>query len=479
MQAWELETTICAIATGTAPAFRGIIRISGPDALATALLLTDPKQRTELAMQLATLKAARRIAASIVLPAIFQRLPAAFFIWPDERSYTGQPTVEIHSFGNLTLLQMVVQRLTEIGVEIAGPGEFTYRAFLNGRLDLTQCEAVLGVIHADNQAALQSSLRQLAGGLSQPLEAIRGRLIELLADLEAGLDFVDEDIEFISREQIRTQLTELQRMLQTTADQLGSRVLSSERPRVVLVGWPNAGKSSLINSLARTEVAIVSEMAGTTRDFVRQMVPMASGTPLDLIDTAGFEEARDTSDSLAIAEIRQLAQRQLREQIAVADLVLICAEAGEERDFGWLDESIATARSTLECWLVQTKSDRSKKSDAPDLNLKSTVRSLKTSVVDTGGTDELRAALQDWIVTRHSNDADVQPLTLVRCSASIQAANEALMSALEVSNADTATGNELIAAELRSALHELGSVVGEVYTDDILDALFSRFCIGK
>ena len=487
MPAWDSQQTICAIASGAVGALRGIVRISGPDAL------TISNRLVENHCDFTQLKRATRVPNSILLTAIETVLKADFYVWPNHRSYTGQPSVEIHTHGNQVLLQLLVEQIVACGAITAQPGEFTYRAFLSGRLDLPQCEAVLGVIHCQSDAALQVALNQLAGGLSQPLNQVRIKLINLLADLEAGLDFVEEDIQFVSPEIFQQTLDEIDELLKQVSGQLGTRRRVEHRPSVVLVGLPNAGKSSLTNALSRQQAAIVSSTAGTTRDFVRTKLTLDS-VELDLIDTAGFEQVLETvvesldnkllHPSRAELDISAEAQNLMRLQWRQADLVLFCFDASEEniaaqQVMAALQTQIAIGQADQpEIWLVRTKSDMNSTSTASELpqcrGSSLWNREFATSSLQSTGLDDLRCQLANWAKEKTGTDqSDVVPMTLVRCSTSVVAAIEA------IERARLSIGDEVAAAELRIALDELGQVVGEVYTDDILDALFSRFCIGK
>ncbi len=483
MPQWDVRDTICAIASGSSPALRGIIRVSGPDAVACcAKLVAD-----ELRSAVLELKQATRVEALVKLERLDQSVPCSLLVWPDSRSYTGQPSVEINVVGSQIILQLLVEKLCALGTRPAQPGEFTYRAFLNGRLDLTQCEAVLAVIHATGEASLRTSLQQLSGGLSEPLAAVRKSLVNLLADLEAGLDFVDEDIEFVSRHQVEANLTSVLAILEEVHQKLGSRRHVANKPKIVLVGLPNAGKSSLANALLGSNHAIVSDVAGTTRDFLRCPLQLRSGE-VDLIDTAGFEailEDLTNSSSAGQNQISLAAQQMMRERWNESDLVLFCCENSDDSDafnkavhaFQVIQATLDDHSSSRECWLIRTKSDRGPLVDLiPNTTEFSSVHS--TSASTRAGIDDLLLAIDAWYLSRSGAASDVVPMTLVRCAAAIESACSSLQAALDVCRCD-AGGDELIAAELRNSLHELGTVVGEVYTDDILDALFSRFCIGK
>jgi len=453
---YHTQDTIAAIASAPGGAARGIVRLSGPDVVSILSACCASDSLPSLADIAQPQVASRRIE----LTTGGQRsLPADLYIWPDERSYTRQPAAEIHTIGSPPLLSALLRRLCEAGARLAEPGEFTLRAFLAGRIDLVQAEAVLSVIEARGQGQFQSALRQLAGDLSRPLNQLRESLLELLAHLEAGLDFVEEDIEFVSRGQVAAQLQQAAELLARTSTQLASRGRGDEPARVTIVGWPNVGKSSLFNALAGS-AALVSDVPGTTRDYLIAEATFG-GQQCLLIDTAGHEsEARG-------GEILHAANELAQSQAATCDIELLCLDMSRPAN-AW-----ELARLSVLCpgirLVVGTKADR--QAGLPKLPI-----DLITSATSGEGLSALRTRL-DEVLAGIDRDASGSALTAERCADSLQAAAAAVARARAL-NA-SGEGEELIAAELRLALGELGRVVGAVYTDDILDRVFSRFCIGK
>lgn len=441
-----LEDTIVAIGSGASGALRGVVRISGPaayDCVKPWIALQDPPASF-----------GRTSAMSAAVAGVADRqLPCDLYYWPDQRSYTRQPSLEIHTIGSRPLLEEIVAAACRHGARMAEPGEFTLRAFLAGRLDLTQAEAVLGVIDAEGDARLKQSLAQLAGGLSSPLAEARRQLLELLAHLEAGLDFVEEDIEFITSDELCGQLNDARRCVEHALSQLSGRDAGDERRKVVFCGAPNVGKSSLFNAVIGEAAAIVADQAGTTRDALQRTVRIG-GQTIALVDTAGQEEVD--------AGPQQAAQRLGGEQVRRADLRIVCWDAGRaataaERQF-W--EEAPTDRRLL----VYTKCDLATPADPA---------AIATSAAEGVGVNELRAA----IAAKLAALPETEDATAARCRASLEQAAESLLSAL--SAAEDGLGEELVAVEIRMALAELGRVVGAIATDDILDVIFSRFCIGK
>ncbi len=235
-------------------------------------------------------------------------LPADLFLWPQGRSYTRQLLAEIHTFGSPPLVDEILQSLCRNGARLAQPGEFTLRAFLAGRIDLTQAEAVLGVIDAADRNQLQAALAQLAGGLARPLGQLRSDLLDLLADLEAGLDFVEDDIRFVTPDELNRRLAAAAETIDQIGAQLTGRDAATARPRVALIGYPNVGKSSLFNALVGNAAALVSTQAGTTRDYLSATID-ACGMSIELIDTAGIlgdrSNGSDPRDENSIDDLAQ------------------------------------------------------------------------------------------------------------------------------------------------------------------------------
>ncbi len=405
------------------------------------------------------------------------------------RSYTRQPVVEWHTFGSPPLLEALLRTVCEGGARLAEPGEFTLRAFLAGRIDLVQAEAVLGIIDAEDRRQLDVALHQLAGGLTRPLQAIRDQLLNLLADLEAGLDFVEEDIHFVSHEQLNRRLDEAATAIGLLADQMQSRGRSDCEPRVVLCGPPNAGKSSLFNALVGDAAAIVAPSAGTTRDYLTAKITFENVAWL-LIDTAGWEPAAAApADGEAIAHaaahgassaiversgIATAAQAMTREQQRQADLEIFCVDATQpldERRRLELNAAASLGRSRL---VVLTKCDLAAQRNAGALH----GPGIQTSSMTGAGCDLLKREIHRSLTTARSPAADgAVAATAVRCGDSLRSATECLVRAKRAAQAGGA--EELVAAEIRGALMELGSLVGAIHTDDLLDRIFSRFCIGK
>lgn len=451
----ESNDTICAVASPPGGASRGIVRISGPQTVEVLGRLLRSG-----ANELSRLTRPARLVTQLELDAPLREIEAAVMLWPTQRSYTGQPSAELHMIGAEPVLSAVVDALRRAGARLAAPGEFTLRAFLAGRIDLTQAEAVLGVIEADDRQGLGAALDQLSGGVARELGAVRAELLELLADVEAGLDFVEEDIQFIDDDELSLRLQKLASNTAAIAARMRDRGRSADAPAVVLYGRPNAGKSRLLNALSGLASAIVSDAVGTTRDPVEVRLH-SERRSLRLIDTAGTESAADSEADGVVYQ----AQRLGKISAESADVRLWCVDASTIVA-GVSDSPIAGSLR------VATKSD------LVDARTRDFLRGegwILTSAAEGTGIDELREQIIDAL--SGSGDAVGVSATAARCRETLSDAAIGLGHAAEVVRAGG--GQELVAAELRMAMDAVGRVTGTVYTEEILDSIFGRFCIGK
>jgi tRNA modification GTPase len=379
-------------------------------------------------------------------------LPADLYVWPAPRSYTGQEMAELHTLSCPPLVDLLVAQLLAQGARAAQPGEFTLRAFLAGKLDLTRAEAVLAVIEAGTRAELRQALMHLAGGIAHPLQELRRELLDLLADVEAGLDFAEEDIQFADPRELLKRLGKGLALVTLLGKQLDQRSLGDRRFRVVLAGRPNVGKSSLFNALGDGTQALVSPQPGTTRDYLVKTMDLPAAR-IELVDTAGWQKTNGA--------ISEQAQTLGREQAEMADLILLCLEAGQ------------TPNDTETMLLGQTEPPVIGVSTKCDLG-PSRPGFLATSAVTNQGLPQLRDALAER-ARCHARPA-LAP-SLARCRHHVSECLESLRRAHQVVLFEEPP--EIVAAELRAALDQLGEMVGAVYTEDLLDRIFSRFCIGK
>ena len=451
---WQLDDTIAALASAPGPAVRSVIRVSG-------IKVVEHLQRNLTSpIDWPTDNLPRRYPVSVE---IADNCPLSFnlYLWPTGRSYTGQPMAELHMIGSPPIVEDVLTRLYASGIRPARPGEFTLRSFLAGRVDLVQAEAVLGIIDADDHEELQQALGQLAGGISGELQAIQIDLISLLGDLEAGLDFVEEDIEFITQQQIIDRINIMMDQLERLRSQATGRMISNAQPRIVLAGLPNAGKSTLFNTLIGEQTALVSPIEGTTRDYLSGTVKVGN-LNVEFIDTAGMESSTDGIDSAA--------QALGSEQHLQADLLIWCTAANLTPTQIEIDhqsrEELPIPQDRILC--VQTKSDLIAQPPKDNITI---------SATNWDGLEELHEAVAIRLATPSTSQRQMLGSTSARCHESLTTGLESLQSARHA--ATVQAGDEIIAVELRSALDAIGRILGVVYTDDILDHIFSNFCIGK
>lgn len=500
---YDPADTICAIGTAPRGAVRGMVRISGAEVVAVVRRVFVAADGTSLeAIQTSSvvegwLNLARdgdEARGTDPPPAPPYKggelcLPCCLYLWPGERSYTREPVAELHTVGAPPLLEAVLAALCTAGARLAEPGEFTLRAFLAGRLDLTQAEAVLGVIDANDVDDLHAALAQLAGGLAKPLHQLRDDLLQLLAELEAGLDFVEEDIRFISREVVLQRLHVASELLHRVAEQLDSRGVSQELSEVVLTGEPNVGKSSLFNALVErygeragakhsAAPALVSSESGTTRDYLTATLVLGSRR-CTIIDTAGIAESVVKLDS--VHSIDAAAQQIASERQRRADVRICCFAAASGKSSSQPDDRVED-NGACDVF-VYTKADLCGDNDDSAMqSLRNNgfqgLPAIATSSRTGLGLDLLSEQLQMLLGDESPRQGrDVVAATAERCRESLHRASASLETAVDLVRHHA--GDELVASELRVALTELGKVVGAVYTDDLLDRIFKTFCIGK
>ena len=438
--------TIAAIATAPGRGGIGVVRVSGAGLGAFALALCGRAPRPRTAHFTRFLDEHERPIDEGVL--LYFAAPASF---------TGEDVIELQGHGGPVVMQMLLERCLQLGARLAEPGEFTRRAFLNGKLDLAQAEGVADLIEASTAAAARSAVRSLSGQFSEEVHRITDALIDLRMLVEATLDFPEEEIDFLERARAMPRLEGIREALEGVLDRARQGALLRSGLNVVLVGAPNVGKSSLLNQLAGEERAIVTDVAGTTRDALRETIQI-EGIPLHIIDTAGLRDTEDRVERIGI-------ERTWRE-IARADVILHLVEAGVATEVD-LDESLPQG---VERIVVANKID---------------LVGLPPGRVDAGGRVRLQVSARSGegvelvrqellrIAGWHAHGEDV----ILARERHLLALREALR---HVEAAGTQLGAlELFAEELRLAQEELGTITGEFSADDQLGVIFSRFCIGK
>ena len=378
-------------------------------------------------------------------------------------SYTTDDIVEISAHGSPVVLRFIVEMALARGARLAEPGEFTMRAFLNGRIDLTQAEAVRDLIDAQTLFQAKVAAQQLEGALSQRLKPIKADLVSLIAQLEAGIDFAEDDVSILSDAAILEQINVVFRPLFRLAETFSYGKIVHEGLTLAIVGRPNVGKSSLFNRLVERERAIVTATPGTTRDLVSETVAIG-GIPVKLVDTAGIRQALDEAESIGI--------RKSMEALAEADLVLIVSEAGAR--FREDDRELLAHVQNRPAIVVENKSDLASP-QFPILN--SQLACVRTSALTGSGIEELRVEILRHISGDSGTQVESGFLTSTRHRALVQDALVALGAA------KTAVSNkiphEMVLMDLYNSLRALDEITGATTNDDILNLIFSTFCIGK
>jgi tRNA modification GTPase len=442
--------TIAAVATPPGRGGVGIVRVSGPrtDAIVEGVAGLLPAPRV------ATLASFRDGAAQVIDQGL-----VLLFVAPN--SYTGETVAEFHGHGGPSVMRLLLARCIELGARVAEPGEFTKRAFLNGKLDLAQAESVADLIDAATATAARAAARSLDGEFSRDIHALVDALTELRIYTEATLDFPEEDIEFLREGDVVARLAALRDSLARVQSRAKTGALLRDGLTVVLAGRPNVGKSSLMNSLAREEAAIVTPIPGTTRDPVERRVEIA-GIPLTVIDTAGLRETADTVERIGIERTWSA--------IARADVALVLVDA---RDAGPGEDDRAILDrmpGDLPRVIVHNKADLA--SIAPYAD----GREVWVCARDGAGVDLVERAVLEAVGA--SEGTEETYLARERHVAALRDA-AAHLTAADAHVASPAPPIELFAEELREAQEALASITGAFSADDLLGAIFGRFCIGK
>ncbi len=453
--------TIVAISTPPGRGGIGIVRLSGPRATEIAVELV----RLRGTPQHATACLADVLDAETEMSAVIDQALVTWFQPP--RSYTGEELVEIAAHGSPVVLNHLVRRALALGAQLAAPGEFTQRAFLAGRIDLTQAEAVRDLIEAQTLAQARLAASQMGGALSRRVQPVKHSLLELIALLEAGIDFAEDDLEVASTDEILRRLATVEEPLTALAATFQHGRLLHDGLSLAIVGRPNAGKSSLFNALVERDRAIVTPIPGTTRDLVTERIALG-GIPLELVDTAGLRDAVAEVD-----EVERLGMARSRTALAEAALVLVVVDAtlglGEE------DHRLLAALEGRAAILAWNKSDLLPASFTQGTVIATSIPTVFTSAMTGDGLSELRAAILRQATGGAAAESGM--LTTLRHQQTVLTALDALTDA-RAAVADS-TPHEMLLLDLYRALWALDALTGQTTTDDVLQLIFSTFCIGK
>ena len=454
------DDTIAAISTPIGEAGIGVIRMSG----SKSLKIADKIFRGKGKIRPSQATSFRTLYGHLMHPVTGNRVDEILLlVLRPPQTYTREEMVEIYAHGGSVVLQQILDLLIQQGARLAEPGEFTKRAFLNGRIDLSQAEAVLDVIRAKTDAGLRAALNQLEGRLSQEIRRMRDELLDCLVQVEAAIDFPDEDIEILSDANLFKRLEKLQGTLEELLAGASHGIILREGLTTVIAGKPNVGKSSLLNALLRHNRAIVTPIPGTTRDAIEELANIR-GIPVRLVDTAGIQETQDEVEKEGIRRSRLYLER--------ADLVLFVVDGSspvteeDRRLYAELKETPLIG--------VINKTDLPRAFEGIGENGREWIPLSAT--VGTG-LQELEEAIAASVYQNKTHVSESALLTQSRHRELVRQACEAVRHALTLIS-QQASG-EFVASDLREALQVLGEIVGEVFTEDLLDRIFSQFCIGK
>jgi len=450
--------TIAAIATATGRGGVGIVRVSGPAALPIAerFLKTTPKPR------LAHYGTFFDSSDSPLDQGI-----GLYFKGP--HSFTGEDVFELQAHGGPIVMDMLLRTCIEYGARLAEPGEFTQRAFLNDKIDLVQAEAIADLIDSTSETAARGALRSLHGDFSNRVSSITDELIKIRMFVEAAIDFPEEEIDFLADSQVLQQLDGLLAQIKEVLASASQGALLTEGIRVVIAGRPNAGKSSLLNALAGTDSAIVTDIAGTTRDVLKEQINI-DGMPLHIIDTAGL---RDSTD-----KVEQIGIQRAWDEINQADLILLVYDGAKEPNFDpekdW-SEFIEKLERTDHVLLVQNKIDQTNEAASVQSKDDRGWPHVRLSAKLGDGMDGLTEYLKDFVGFKSGSEG-----TFTARRRHLTALNTAL-NHVELGRGQLVTANagELLAEDLRLAQEALSSITGRFSADDLLGEIFGSFCIGK
>jgi tRNA modification GTPase len=441
--------TIAAVATPFGPGAISVLRVSGPEALQVA--------GAALQNDLTTVEV-RKVLRGLVRDeggSILDDVLVTCFKGPT--SFTGEDTVEISGHGGVLVTQRVLDRLVACGARVAEPGEFTQRAFLNGKMDLTQAEAIMDVISAQTDLALRAAQQQLTGRLGEATEALRAEVLGILAHVEAFIDFPEEDIDPSTGAALLEQITKCEEVCRALLDTAERGRILREGVKTVIYGKPNVGKSSLLNLLLGYERAIVSEIAGTTRDTVEEVVNIG-GIPVRLIDTAGMRETTDSIEQHGVARTRQ--------KLEEADLVLEVVDGSEEPG-----QLLGAESLQAHYILVRNKVDLGEHAGWSERG------GVSISCVRREGEEALVRAIGNELALDSGTWGQEAVAVNARHQDCLRRAAKGLAAGRETLAAGTSV--EFAALDLREALEAVGEIAGQVETEELLGEIFGRFCIGK
>lgn len=458
-------STIVAIATAMGVGSIGIIRMSGKECFNILKKIFVPKNKD---IEIENIPGYTIKYGYIINPENNEKIDevlVSFFRAP--KSYTTEDMCEINSHGGTVVEQKILEQCLLNGASLAEPGEFTKRAFLNGRLDLSQAESVMDIINAKTDKEAKASLSQLEGSLSKDINMIRKELLDIMADIEASIDYPEYDIEETTNQKVMTVLENIKRKLMKLESSFDDGKILKDGVKTVIVGKPNAGKSSLLNIMLNEDRAIVSECAGTTRDTIEEFIRIQD-VPLKIIDTAGIRDTDNKVEAIGVKKAINL--------IEDADLIIAVFDYSEkldEEDFRILD--LVKNKKTI---ILLNKSDLRQKNDEMINYMSKTDKTvIRASMRTKNGIDELYSTIVKMFKI---NDIDIGKdtiITNVRHKNQIHKSIQSIDRAMDIVNKQMPI--DIIAVEIKQTLENLGSITGDNVSEDIINEIFSKFCLGK
>ncbi|GAB6099663.1 tRNA uridine-5-carboxymethylaminomethyl(34) synthesis GTPase MnmE [Halanaerocella petrolearia] len=457
--------TIAAISTAISEGGIGIVRISGPEAIEIAdavfKSIKGDKSLTEVDSYTAHYGHIIDPKTEGIVDEVISLVMKA------PKTYTTEDIVEIDCHGGPVILKKILDLVLRQGARLADPGEFTKRAFLNGRVDLAQAEAVIDLIRSKTEANMEVALQQLEGGLSDKVNDIRQDLVALLAHLEATIDFPEDEIEDFESD-------ELESRINGAIDKVDQLLQTSERGKILkegiaatIVGRPNVGKSSLLNALVREKRAIVTEVPGTTRDVIEEVINI-DGIPVRIIDTAGIREAEDQVERIGIEKSEEFLEK--------ADLVLLVLDIS--RGISQEDRNLIAAIEDRDAVVIANKLDLDSGFDLEELEeLVPNKPIVKTAAIDNQGIDKLEEVISDLVLAGEVQAEDQTLITNMRHKNALKRAKTGLLDVKETF--EQGLPNDFLTIDLRGALEAIGEITGDTIGEDIIDQIFADFCLGK
>ena len=454
----DFDDTIVALATPQGTGAIGVIRLSGKKSIFIANKVFRGKDLSK--QQSHTIHFGKIVEEDVILDEVLISL----FVAPT--SYTKEDVVEISTHGSPYIIQKIIKLLLKNGARLAKAGEFTKRAFLNGQFDLAQAEAVADLISADNEASRMAAMNQMRGGFSKKIKALREELIHFASMVELELDFAEEDVEFADRTELVKLIAELQRVIGQLIESFSIGNVIKNGVPTVIAGKPNAGKSTLLNTLLEEEKAIVSDIPGTTRDFIEDEIHI-EGISFRFIDTAGIREARDKIEAIGV--------ERTKEKMKAASVIIYLVDLGEEMPAEIQVETEKLEALGIPYLLVGNKLDKLDSTKQEEM-----VAQFPEMILISAKSDENVEALKSALIKLVHMDQFATGDTIVTNMRHIESLTNTQTALDDVlKGIDNEVTGDFLAMDIRQALHHLGEITGEITTDDLLGNIFSKFCIGK